>query len=80
VGFRDGLDTSVQVKFILKLSNTSATVDEFLLAREKRVASGTNLHANILSRGRRFNDVTASALDSSRGVLGVNIFSHFEIP
>jgi len=47
--------------FLLESINATAGIQEFLLTREERMASGANLYAKILLNGSRFKRVTACA-------------------
>lgn len=51
----------LQAVFFLELINTSAGIQEFLFAREERMASGANFDADVRTNRTRFERVAASA-------------------
>lgn len=61
---------------LLEAVNTSAGVNNLLLAGEKRMALGADFNADFLGGGTCFDHVAASTLNGSGLVLGMQIFSH----
>ena len=64
--------------FLVETFNATSRVYHLLFTREKRMTGGADFYTVITKRGTRFNDVTASACDFGRFVIGMNTFLHLE--
>jgi len=62
--------------FLLKLLNTTCSINQFLFARKKRMAGRANLNLNGLVDGTKLNFVTAGASGRNLMVWGMNIRFH----
>jgi len=62
--------------FLLKLLNTTCSINQFLFARKKRMAGRANLNLNGLVNGTKLNFVTAGASGRNLMVWGMNIRFH----
>ena len=65
-----------QAKLLIELINTTAGIDQLLLACIKGVTLGTDLDLDVLLRASRFNNLTASAPYSGLLVIGMYPFLH----
>ena len=65
-----------QAELPVELVNTSAGIDQLLLARIKRMALGTNLYSDVLFSASSLNNLTACALDRRLLIIGVYSFFH----
>ena len=61
----------------LESVNTSAGIDELLLAREERVAVGANIHTKVFLGGRRLKRSAASALYRGGLIVGMDSLLHY---
>ena len=68
---------SVKIESLLESVNTSACINQLLLAGEERMALGTDLDLDILLCGTSLDHVAASAGNSGLLVLRMNTFLHF---
>lgn len=66
----------IEVKLLLESVYTSACVNKLLLACKERVALGADFYLDVRLCGTSFDYVTASALDSSSLVAGMDTFLH----
>ena len=57
---------------LVEALNTSAGVNQLLLAGIERVALGADFNTNILLGGTSLNYIAASALDGGRLIIGMN--------
>ena len=67
---------ALQTEALVELGNTSAGIDQLLLAREERVTLRADFHANILLRRTCLNHITAGAFNSSLLIIGMDSFLH----
>ena len=65
-----------QAKLLIELINTTAGIDQLLLACIKGVTLGTDLDFDVLLRASRFNNLPASAPYSGLLVIGMYPFLH----
>ena len=70
----------IQAVALLEHVNTPAGIDELLLAREERMAFGTNVHAQLRFRGAGLKFIAAGAFHSRGFVFGMNTLFHFHSP
>jgi hypothetical protein len=68
------------VVFFAKPLNASGGVYQFLLAREERMAGGTNFNLYVPGRGTGFYNIPAGAGDLRCFVFRVNLISHIYPP
>ena len=61
---------------LLEFLHASGAVDQFLFAREERVAIGANFNADVLFGWARVDHVAAVAGDRRLAVFGVNLLFH----
>jgi hypothetical protein len=66
--------------FFLETFHPSGRVDQFLLAREKGMAAGTNLDGYLFLDGLGTNLIAAGALDYCIDVLRMNPLFHHNPP
>ncbi len=66
----------VQTELLVETSDTTAGIDQLLLAREEGVTLRADFHANVLLRGTCLNYITAGAFDSSLLIIGMDTFLH----
>jgi len=66
-----------QAEFSVELVNASAGIYQFLFACIKGVTLGADFYFDILLRASRFNNFSASALDSRLLVVGMDPFFHY---
>jgi hypothetical protein len=63
---------------LLEAIHATATVNDFLLARKKRVALGAHVDVQVLAEGRTGNDLVTAAASRRHGfVLGMYICFHY---
>jgi hypothetical protein len=64
--------------FLLEALDAAGGIDELLLARKERVATGTDFHAEHIALDRRtgLKSVPASAMNGNRMIVGVNTGFH----
>ena len=62
--------------FLLKLFNTTCSINQFLFARKKRMAGRAYLNLNGLVNGTKLNFVAAGASGRNLMVWGMNIRFH----
>lgn len=67
----------IKIETLLELVDTSAGVNQLLLACEEWVALGANFDFDILLCGTCFNNVTASTCDCCWFICWVDTFSHY---
>lgn len=66
----------LKTKFLLEAVYASAGIHELLLAREKRMALGTNFNANIAFGRAGLDNFAASATYRGLLILGMDTFLH----
>jgi hypothetical protein len=66
----------LKAKLLVELGDTSAGIDQLLLAREEGVTLRADFHANVLLRGTCLNYITAGAFDRSLLIIGMDTFLH----
>ena len=66
----------LKAKLLVELGNTSAGIDQLLLAREEGVTLRADFHANVLLRGTCLNYITAGAFNRSLLIIGMDTFLH----
>ena len=66
----------LKAKLLVELGDTSAGIDQLLLASEEVVTLRADLHANVLLRGTCLNYITAGAFDRSLLIIGMDTFLH----
>lgn len=64
--------------FLVETFDAAGRVDHFLFAREKGMTGGADFDVVVAHRGTRFDNITASARDFGRFVIGMNTFLHLE--
>jgi hypothetical protein len=74
------MDPLFQPIFFLEAFHPSGRVDQFLLAREKGMAAGTNLHGYLFLDGSGANLIAAGALDYRIYILRMNPLFHHNPP
>jgi hypothetical protein len=67
----------LQAKLLVELVNTSAGVYQLLFARVKGVTLGADFDFDIFLRATRFDNLSASALNSRLPVVRVDSFFHY---
>ena len=70
----------LKAELLVKSVNTSAGIDQLLLARIERMALRADVDAKILLGGAGFNNLSASTLDGCRLVIGMYSVFHFNTP
>ena len=65
-----------KAKLLVELGDTSAGIDQLLLAREEGVTLRADFHANVLLRGTCLNYITAGAFNRSLLIIGMDTFLH----
>ena len=66
----------VQTELLVELSNTSAGIDQLLLASVERMAIAAYFNADVLLGGAYLKFIAACALDCSGLVLGMDSLFH----
>ena len=66
----------VEIVALLEAVNTSAGIDELLLAREKRMALGANINTKILLGRGSLDNLAASTTDRCFLILGMDALFH----
>ena len=61
----------------LESVNTSAGIDQLLLAREERVAVRADIHAKVILGGSRLEGGAASALNHGGLIVGMDSLLHY---
>jgi hypothetical protein len=77
----NGLEQLFFLKFFVlfpKPLNSTGRIHEFLFAREKRMALGTNFHADVLFGRSHLDGVAAGALDGRLLIFGMYVSFHYE--
>ena len=64
------------VEALLETVNTSARVNQLLLAGIERMALGTDIHLHLFLGRAGFKSFTAYAANHALTILGMNIFLH----
>ena len=64
------------IEALLEAINTSASINQLLLAGIERMAFGTDIHFHFLFRGTRLKSFTAYAANHTLAVLGMDVFLH----
>ena len=75
-GFPNKSSLLVQTKLLVEAADTSARIHHLLLAGEKGVTLGANLHLNVLLGRTGLDHVTTGALDGGLLVVGMDAFLH----
>ena len=70
------IGNSFNIEALLEAVNTSARVNQLLLAGIERMALGTDIHLHLLLGGSGFKSFTAYAANHALTILGMNIFLH----
>jgi hypothetical protein len=70
----------LQAVLFLETFHPSGRVDQLLLAREKGMAAGTNLHGYLFLDGSGTDLIAAGALDYRIDILRMNPFFHHNPP
>jgi hypothetical protein len=65
--------------FLLETLDAACSIDQLLLAREERVASRTDVHADFLLRGPGFELIPAGAAHKHLMVLRMDILFHIAL-
>ena len=66
----------LKTKALLESVNTSACINQLLLARKERMTFGTNFNTNVLLSGTCVNDIAASACNGCILVCGMHLLLH----
>lgn len=66
-------------KFLIEFLDTACGVDQFLRAREKRMALRADFHANIADSGTRLESIAARACHRGQRISGMNSFFHSDL-
>ena len=69
-----------QAELSVEFVNSSAGINQFLLACIKRMALGANLYPYVLFCASCLNNLTARALDRRLMIVGVYSFFHWSLP
>jgi hypothetical protein len=75
----DGAEALLILKFFVFFAeplDAAGGIHQFLLAGEKRVALGTNFHANVFFRRSSLDAAAAGTLDGGLGIFRMNIGFH----
>ena len=70
----------LEAELLVKSVNTSAGIDQLLLAGIEGVALRANVDAKVLLGGAGLNNLSASTLDGCRLVIGMYSVFHFNTP
>jgi hypothetical protein len=62
--------------FLSESLDATGRIHEFLLARKKRMAFGTNFHANVLFRGTNLYGIAAGTLNGCVFIIRMDISFH----
>jgi hypothetical protein len=74
------MDSLFQPIFSLETFHPSGGIDQFLLAREKGMAPGTNFHGDLFLVGSGADLIAAGTLDDRIDKLRMNLFFHCNPP
>ena len=74
--FCDVSDLLVQTELLVEAADTTAGIDDLLLASEERMALGTNFNTDILLGRTCLNHITAGASNRSLLIIGMDSFLH----
>jgi hypothetical protein len=74
------MDSLFQPIFFLETFHPSGGIDQFLLAREKGMAPGTNFHGDLFLAGSGADLIAAGTLDDRINILRMNPFFHNNPP
>ena len=66
------------IVFLVETFDAASRVYHLLFAREKGMTGRADFDIVVAQRGTRFDDITASARDFGRFVIGMNTFLHLE--
>ena len=64
------------IEALLEAINTSASVNQLLLAGIERMALGADIHFHLFLSGTRLKSFTAYAANHTLAVLGMDVFLH----
>jgi hypothetical protein len=74
------MDSLFQPIFFLETFHPSGRIDQFLLAREKGMAAGTNFHGDLFLDGLGADLIAAGTLDDRIDILRMNTLFHCNPP
>lgn len=66
----------LEIETLVESFNTSARINQLLLARKERMTLGTNFNTDILFGGTCLNDIAASTCNGCILVCGMQILLH----